>query len=105
TFVDPLRMRQLVRELRKGVPLTAEPAGEAADPTAAEVLQRPATVWQPPQVQQKRLLASRQSWDCFGPMVAAAAWAMGLFGADRRAFLGDGAETNWTVWRCFFSSF
>ena len=56
-------------------------------------------------MQEKRLLGSRQSWEAFGPMVAAAAWAMGLFGSARRAFLGDGAETNWTVWRDYFSSF
>jgi hypothetical protein len=106
TFVDPRRMRQLVRELRKGVPLAEEPAGPAPDPAAAaEVWQQPATVWKPPEVAEKRVLASRQSWDAFGPMVAAAAWAMGLFAAARRAFLGDGAENNWTVWRCFFSSF
>jgi hypothetical protein len=106
TFVDPLRMRQLVRELGKGVPLTEEAAGPAPDPAAAaEAWQQPARIWQPPQVQEKRLLATRQSWEAFGPMVAAAAWAMGLFGAARRAFLGDGAEVNWTVWRCYFGSF
>jgi hypothetical protein len=106
TFVDPLRMRQLVRELRKGVPLAEEPVGPAANPAAAAAAwPQPGTVWQPPQVQEKRLLATRQSWDAFGPMVAAAAWAMGLFGAARRAFLGDGAEVNWTVWRCYFASF
>jgi hypothetical protein len=104
TFVDALRMRQLVRELGKGVPVTEEAAGPAPDPAAA-AWQQPPQVWQPPQVQEKRLLASRQSWEAFGPMVAAAAYAMGLFGATRRAFLGDGAENNWTVWRCFFGSF
>lgn len=106
TFVDATRMRQLVRELRKGVPLAEEPAGPVPDPAvAAEVWQQPATVWRPPQVAEKRLLASRQNWEAFGPMVAAAAWAMGLFAADRRAFLGDGAENNWTVWRGYFGSF
>jgi hypothetical protein len=106
TFVDPRRIRKLARELRKGVPLAEEPAGPAPDPAAAaEVWQQPAAVWKPPQVAEKRMLASRQSWEAFGPMVAAAAWAMGLFGASRRAFLGDGAENNWTVWRGYFSSF
>ena len=47
--------------------------------------------WQPPAVPHKRLVASRRSWEHFGPLVAAAAWAMGLFAAPRRAFLGDGA--------------
>jgi hypothetical protein len=105
-FLDPTRMGQLVRELRKGVPVTEEPAAEAGEAAAAEEAwpQRP-TSWQPPEVQEKRLLGSRQNWEAFGPLVAQAAWAMGLFGASRRAFIGDGAENNWTLWRGFFSSF
>ena len=54
---------------------------------------------------EKQLVASRRPWESFGPMVAAAAWQSGYFGAARKAFLGDGAETNWTVWRNHFSSF
>lgn len=105
-FLDPTRMGKLVRQLRKGVPVTDEPAAAAQDPAAEEEAwqQRP-TPWKPPEVQEKRLLATRHSWEAFGPMVAQVAWALGLFGAARRAFLGDGAENNWTVWRCFFSSF
>jgi hypothetical protein len=105
-FLDPTRMGKLVRELRKAVPVGEEPAGEAKDPAAeAEALHSRPTPWKPPAMHEKRLLASRQSWEAFGPMVAQAAWAMGLFGAARRAFLGDGAENNWTIWRCFFASF
>jgi hypothetical protein len=106
SFVDPTRMGKLVRQLGHGVPSTEEAAQAATDPAAeAEALQNPATPWQPPEVQEKRLLASRQNWEAFGPMVAAAAWALGLFGAARRAFLGDGSENNWTIWRRYFSSF
>lgn len=106
-FLDPTRMGKLVRELRKGVAVAEEPAGAAPDPVAeAEALQPPQPgLWKPPTVQEKRLLGSRCRWPLFGPLVAQAAWAMGLFGADRRAFLGDGAENNWTLWRCFFSAF
>lgn len=106
-FLDPTRMGKLVRELRQGVPVAEEPAGAAQDPVAeAEALQpsQPSR-WKPPTVQEKRLLGSRHSWPLFGPLVAQAAWAMGLFGSARRAFLGAGAENNWTLWRCFFSSF
>jgi hypothetical protein len=106
SFVDPTRMGKLVRQLGHGVASTEEAAQAATDPAAeAEALQNPATPWQPPEVQEKRLLASRQKWEAFGPLVAAAAWAMGLFGAARRAFLGDGSENNWTIWRSYFSSF
>jgi hypothetical protein len=105
-FLDPTRMGKLVRQLRKGVPVTEEPARDADDPEAdQEAVQGGATPWEPPAVEHKRLVATRQGWDAFGPMVAAAAWAMGLYGAARRAFLGDGAENNWTLWRCHFSSF
>ena len=56
-------------------------------------------------MEEKRLLGSRQSWEAFGPMVAAAAWAMGLFGVAAPAFIGDGAENNWTrvCGECFSS--
>jgi hypothetical protein len=95
-----------VRELRKGVAVAEEPAGAAKDPAAEREAfhPRPPPPWQPPHVQEKRLLGSRQSWEQFGPLVAPAAWAMGLFGAERRAFLGGGAENSWALRRCSFSS-
>jgi hypothetical protein len=97
-FLDPTRRGKRTRELRKGVAVAEEPAGEAKDVEAEEQSSesRPA-VWKPPEVQEKRLLGARQNGESFGPMVAAAAWAMGWFGATRRAFIGDGAETNGTV--------
>lgn len=105
-FLDPTRMGKLVRELRKGVPLAEEPAAPAQDPDADRApLQEPGQSWEPPTVAHKRLVASRRPWEQFGPLVAAAAWAMGLFAAPRRVFVGDGAENNWTLWRERFSSF
>ena len=38
-------------------------------------------------------------------MVAQMAWKRGFYEAPRQAFVGDGAETVWTVWRNHFSSF
>src|SRR6185437_16277017 len=63
------------------------------------------STWGGSQVEHKRLAASRRPWQQFGPLMAAAAWSMGLFAASRRAFIGDGAENNWTLWRERFSSF
>jgi hypothetical protein len=106
SFLDPTRMGKLVRQIRKGVPIAEEPARPAEDPEAEQqAFQEPEQVWKPPQVEHKRLVASRRPWEQFGPLVAAAAWAMGLFAASRRAFLGDGAENNWSIWRDYFSSF
>lgn len=105
-FLDPTRMGQLVRELGKGVPVTTAPAGAAADAAAVPAAcHSQSVVWKPPTVQERRLLGSRQNWEAFGPMLAQAAWAMGLYGAERRAFVGDGAENNWTLWHNFFASF
>ena len=105
-FLDPTRMGKLVRELRKGVPVTQEAVGEAKDlPAEQETFQSEPLPWKPPEMTEKRLVGSRQCWESFGPIVAAAAWTMGLFGSDRRGFIGDGSENNWTVWRNYFSSF
>jgi hypothetical protein len=104
-FLEPTRLGKLVREWRKGSPIAAEPADEAQDPAieADAYASRP-PVWKPPGMAEKRLLGTRRNWEAFGPMVAAAAWAMGWFGSVRQAFLGDGAENNGTVWRDYFSS-
>lgn len=104
-FVDANRIPELVRELSRQAKQTeevAEPAATAAaavDPPPAEV------VYQPPQVQQRKVLASRLSWPAFAPQVAAAAWAWGFQGAARKAFVGDGSANHWRLQRRFFGSF
>jgi hypothetical protein len=50
----------------------------------------------------KRVVASRLDSAQFGPLLAAAAWALGLFAATRRAFVADGAACNWTVQLTYF---
>ena len=106
TFLHPARMSQLVRELKKRAPPREEAAKAAEDPEAGvEALRANEARWQPPEVQAKQLVATRQPWEQFGPMVAAAAWALGFFAAPRKAFVADGAENNWTVHRQLFSSF
>lgn len=58
-----------------------------------------------PEVLVQSVVASRQGSANFALMLAAAAWARGFFGAARRAFLGDGLRSNWTVWKRFFPTF
>jgi hypothetical protein len=106
TFLNPARMAKLVRELKRRAPPQEEAAKEADDPDADdEALRANEARWEPPEVQGKRVVATRQSWAQFGPMVAAAAWAQGFFAAARKAFVADGAENNWTMHRQLFSSF
>jgi hypothetical protein len=106
TFLNPTRISKLVRELKKRAPPQEEAAQAADDPEAgAEALRAPEARWEPPEVQAKQVVATRRSWAQFGPMVAAAAWALGFFAAPRQAFVADGAENNWTLQRQLFSSF
>jgi hypothetical protein len=102
SFVDPTRILKLAREL-KPVSIGGDAVTESA--AAEPVPEAEPTTYQPPEVVQRRVVGTRHKWHDFGPQVAAAARAMGLMGALRQAFVGDGAEVNWTLWRRFFSSF
>jgi hypothetical protein len=106
SFVDPTRILKLARELKK----QALPSEDAVKETPApevgvETLAENRHVYEPPEVQEKRFVASRVRWPDFGPILATAAWTWGLFGAKRKAFIADGSDNNWTIWRQHFSSF
>lgn len=112
-FVDPTRIAKLTRELKTKKSAAEEAAKqEAAKPAAdpeeeAKVLRSEGKKvhWEAPDVLTKHLTATRRPWAKFGPMVAALAWQLGFFQAKRKAFLGDGSDNNWTMWRNHFSSF
>jgi hypothetical protein len=74
----------------------AEPAAAASDHAA-----RPGR----PQRLVRGVLASRACAEDLGPMVHQAAWERNFFGAQRRAFLGDGQAANWTIQQRHFPSF
>jgi hypothetical protein len=101
-FVDPLRSLKLAQEVGhcavpKGAPFAqAQPEPEEAD--QEERRQRPGR----PEIVSRRVVASRQDVDAFGPLLAAAAWAMGLFSATRKAFVCDGSSENWSVQKRYF---
>jgi hypothetical protein len=117
-FIDPKRIEKLTRELkakaRGKVPASAEPKPADAAAAVASAGPQPAqgqptadadATWDPPTLKGRKVVASRRSWPCFGPMLAAAAWSLGFFAAARRAFLGDGSSAVWGVWRRYFSSY
>jgi hypothetical protein len=105
-FVNPLRILKLARELKKRVPSGEEAAKPAANEEADELMQSETLGdWEQPEVESKRLVATRRPWEEFGPMVATRAWECGFFAAERKAFVADGAANNWTMWRSYFSSF
>jgi hypothetical protein len=105
SFLDATRIPELAGELNKHVKQSDEAASEAANPEATAEALREETVYEPPEVQQRKVVASRERWPAFAPILAAAAWAWGFQGAARKAFVGDGSANNWRLQRRFFGSF
>ncbi len=95
-FIDPRRIAQIAREIKGFHAAGALSAAEEAEPA-----RRPGQ----PEVLVRSVVATRQNVEQFGKQLAASAWRRGFFGALRRAFVGDGSETNWSVWRKHFSRF
>jgi hypothetical protein len=59
----------------------------------------------PPEPIVRTCLATLESSDEFGPMVAAEAHRRNFFAAQDRAFLGDGGAWIWTLQRTYFPTF
>jgi len=105
SFVDATCIPELVRELSRTVKQAQDAPEPAAPAEAADETPQAEAAYQPPQVQQRKVLASRRRWPTFAPTVAAAAWAWGFQGAARKAFVGDGSANHWRLQRRFFGSF
>jgi hypothetical protein len=106
SFLDATRIPDLARALSRHVTEPVEAGAEVAGAAApAEPVPRQAKGYQPPEVGQRKVLASRRTWPTFAPLLAAAAWAWGFQGAARKAFVGDGSANHWRLQRRFFGSF
>lgn len=104
TFVDPTRILKLAREIHAvsaGQDGVAEPVPEAPGADEASAAKARYT---PPEIVTREVVASRLRWPDFAPVVAQAARTAGLLGAARRAFLGDGSDNLWAIWRRYFAS-
>jgi hypothetical protein len=111
-FLDLKRTMEVVRGLGHALPVglsfegenrAREPEQEQDEPktTGRSRAARPGR----PERLVRSVLASRACSDDFAPMMHQAAWERNFFGADRRAFLGDGLAVNWTIQRRCFSTF
>lgn len=103
SFLDGERVRKMVREI-KG--FSAEGASEASLADASEddeprIDERAGR----PQPVARSVVASRRNIDDFGKLLASEAHWRGFAAAERKAFVGDGAEANWGVWRRHFSDY
>jgi hypothetical protein len=106
-FVDPLHSLKLAQQIGHGVVPQGTPfrVAQAEDDEALDAEERGEPSKRPgrPEVEKKRVVASRQDVHHFGPLLAATACAMGLYAAARRAFVADGLSENWTVYKRYFA--
>jgi hypothetical protein len=106
-FSDPPRVAALVRGVSaqgalsdlEGVTTTATTPESPPETDAGETQAPPP--W-PPVPLVRTCVATTQSSDDFGPMVAAEAQARNFGAADRQAFVGDGQAWNGTLQKTFF---
>jgi hypothetical protein len=102
-FVDPLRSLKLAQEIGRSVVPPGAPfqrtEAEGEEGGEEEGRQRPGQA----EVVSRRVVATRKDVSQFGPLLAAAAWSMGLFSALRQAFVADGLSENWSVHKRYFS--
>lgn len=112
-FANFARMAKITREIKGAAGLRAaeasaevpssdeKPADEPLEIRPEEEAARPGR----PKILVRSVVATRESWAAFGPLVAAAAWQRGFAAAPRKAFLGDGSAPIWTLWRNYFSHY
>jgi hypothetical protein len=115
-FLDAARTLEMAREVGHvasgtevvipGVAAEAESAAEGAGTAAsgADRSPRPSRPGRPERLV-RSVVATRAVAAVFGWLVQAAAWSRNFFGAARRAFLADGQEANWALWRRHFPTF
>lgn len=101
SLVDRDRVRKMVREI-KGFSGPETPAEQAADEEQEpRIDERPAR----PKPLARSVVASRCGVDEFGKLLVSEAHQRGFGAADRKAFIADGSEANWGVWRRHFSDY
>jgi hypothetical protein len=100
TFADPGHMREIAREI-KGFTSDSTVALKADEEAGLDFKQRPGR----PEILVKSVVATSGDVAAFGPLLAAAAYERGFHAAARKAFVADGAVTNWGVWRTYFSHY
>jgi len=97
TFIDPHRMADLSREI-KGFSGRPEVANEPPKTSPDDRDSRP-------KVLVKSVVATRAGQETFGKRLVAAAHERGFHAARRKAFVADGAASNWTIHRKYFSHY
>jgi hypothetical protein len=108
-FIDPGRIPQVAQEIKSKSKSpgreSCRDASASSDPALSTTPAPTTPGYEPPELVERSIVATKQGVDVFGGLLATAAWERGFFGAKRRVFLGDGSNANWGVWERHFSSF
>jgi hypothetical protein len=102
-FVDPTRILKLAREVKGSVTVAEDTADDPAESTAGDNLLPEAESTPRPRV--RTTVATRGNAKQFGVILAQAAYARGFAAARRKAFVADGAATNWKTHKRWFSDY
>jgi hypothetical protein len=103
TFLEREHIETLAREIGHQAAETSGPCDPPASPPAPAPGEP--VVYEPPSVVSKDVVASCHGSRAFGVLLAAAAWQLGMFGAQRKAFVGDGQNWIWKLWERHFKAF
>jgi hypothetical protein len=106
---DSFRNQAYVEKLVRGLKRLKQEGREEPEAPASPAPPAPAATdesngWQPDSVY-RTCLSSLAKCEKFGPMMAAEADARGFYAAQRRAFVGDGGISNWTLQKRHFPTF
>ncbi len=106
-FRDHPRVARLVRQIKaqSAPPAHEVPVAESAGADAAAELVAADGRPGPPKHLVRTCVASMNSSDAFGPLVAAEAQTRAFFDAPRQAFVADGQQYNWSIQRAYFPHF
>jgi hypothetical protein len=98
SFVDPERMRRMVREIKgfSGPDASAEDEAEGQ-----RIDERPGR----PEALARSVVATRHEVETFGKLLVSEAYQRHFPAAQRKAFVADGSESNWGVWRRHFCDY
>jgi hypothetical protein len=75
------------------------------DSAADEAISPAADGLNGPTLESRGVVASRQNWDAFGPLLASQAWYRGFAAAKRKVFVSDGSATIEKLQRTHFSHY
>lgn len=114
-FLQRDHIRTLTREIGKKAADDAlgpdtEPDAVTPGPASLTNSQPPGdesqdSPYQPPKILSRDVVATRRDSRTFGKMFAARAWELGMFAAGRKAYVGDGQNWLWSLWKRHFKPF